>query len=70
MSNQVDQAIARDRVIRLKLQKKIREKYPEKLAENLEALCKCCQSHRSCHLVPVTSNGDNCPYWDKVIASG
>jgi len=68
MTSQVDQAIARDRVIRLKLQKEIWKKYPEKLVENQERLCKSCKfgskiGHCRHDILPVTSDGKDCFYW-------
>ncbi|GEM_PF-3344266 len=48
------------------LQKEIREKYQTRIEDNLETLCQNCVSyyyHCTFGLLPVTSEGKDCPYF-------
>jgi hypothetical protein len=49
-----------------RLQAKIRDKYPDLLEKNLVELCgRCAWFAGTCSesLLPVTSKGENCPYY-------
>lgn len=69
MSKKNANAAKRDRVTKAHF---IEEHYPEKLAENKERLCSTCKGvptsakPPNCELLPVTTDGENCPYYDAV----
>lgn len=41
----------------------IREHYPERLRENKEHLCGTCWRGVLCNLLPITTKGEDCPYY-------
>ena len=49
------------------LQRIILEKYGVKsIKEARERLCSCCvERANKCHLLPITTNGSDCPYFQK-----
>lgn len=52
---------------RIKLQKKIHEKFGKEMLEiKRQELCLRCVTFHKCDLLPITLNGENCPYRSKV----
>ena len=51
----------------IKLQVIIRRKYPDLVGEYTFKYCVNCLSYPACVLIPVTSTGDKCPYFEKAI---
>ena len=47
------------------LQKKILERYPDKVAANKAKFCTVCWA-KNCFLLPVTIKGEDCPYFSTV----
>lgn len=41
----------------------IRQRYPDRLLVNYAKLCQCCRYQKGCKLVPVTTRGEDCPYF-------
>jgi hypothetical protein len=54
---------------RIKLQIIIRERYPELVREYSLEYCVSCLSYPACILLPVTSSGEVCPYFERAITA-
>ena len=55
-------SLAKETTITETLQKLIRERYGHRLNETRQRLCQRCKK-RGCFLLPITSDGSDCPYF-------